>query len=72
MFPNSDIVNLTDNFVSKLTWFFSLLLKAYAVTALMKVYSFEIAAGRKVDMLPEVGKLWSSFFLFSKFGFSII
>ncbi|MCD9639847.1 hypothetical protein HAX54_024593 [Datura stramonium] len=27
--------------------------KAYAVSALMKVYSFEIAAGRKVDMLPE-------------------
>ncbi|MBA0826760.1 hypothetical protein Goarm_011583 [Gossypium armourianum] len=29
--------------------------KAYAVTALMKIYAFEIAAGRKVDMLPEVG-----------------
>lgn len=27
--------------------------KAYAVTALMKIYAFEIAAGRKVDMLPE-------------------
>lgn len=34
-----------------------LILKAYAVTALMKIYSFEIAAGRKVDMLPEVGSL---------------
>ncbi|PPS15486.1 hypothetical protein GOBAR_AA05086 [Gossypium barbadense] len=29
--------------------------KAYAVTALMKIYAFEIAAGRMVDMLPEVG-----------------
>ncbi|KAF7829108.1 AP-4 complex subunit epsilon [Senna tora] len=27
--------------------------KAYATSALMKVYAFEIAAGRKVDMLPE-------------------
>ncbi|XVE65419.1 hypothetical protein DITRI_Ditri07aG0178800 [Diplodiscus trichospermus] len=27
--------------------------KAYAVTALMKIYAFEITAGRKVDMLPE-------------------
>ncbi|XP_057963942.1 AP-4 complex subunit epsilon [Malania oleifera] len=27
--------------------------KAYAVTAIMKNYAFEIAAGRKVDMLPE-------------------
>ena len=34
---------------------FDLFLKAYAVTALMKMYVFEIAAGRKVDMLPEVG-----------------
>ncbi|KAJ4845832.1 hypothetical protein Tsubulata_015048 [Turnera subulata] len=31
--------------------------KAYAVTALMKVYAFEIAAGRKVDMLPECQSL---------------
>ena len=31
-----------------------LILKAYAVTSLMKIYAFEIAAGRKVDMLPEV------------------
>lgn len=29
-------------------------MKAYAVTALMKIYSFEIAAGKKVDILPEV------------------
>ncbi|KAL0447645.1 UNVERIFIED_CONTAM: AP-4 complex subunit epsilon [Sesamum latifolium] len=29
------------------------IIKAYAVTALMKIYSFEIAAGRKVDILPE-------------------
>ncbi|KAM3264156.1 AP-4 complex subunit epsilon [Capsicum annuum] len=29
------------------------MVKGYAVSALMKVYSFEIAAGRKVDMLPE-------------------
>ncbi|XP_022716617.1 AP-4 complex subunit epsilon isoform X2 [Durio zibethinus] len=27
--------------------------KAYAVTALMKIYAFEIASGKKVDMLPE-------------------
>ena len=34
---------------------FHLFLKAYAVTAIMKIYAFEIAARRKVDMLPEVG-----------------
>ncbi|XP_029129398.1 AP-4 complex subunit epsilon [Cajanus cajan] len=27
--------------------------KAYAISALTKMYAFEIAAGRKVDMLPE-------------------
>ncbi|KAL3498045.1 hypothetical protein ACH5RR_040777 [Cinchona calisaya] len=27
--------------------------KAYAISALVKIYSFEIAAGRKVDLLPE-------------------
>ncbi|GLT81031.1 hypothetical protein SLA2020_524390 [Shorea laevis] len=31
--------------------------KAYAVTALMKIYAFEIAAGRKVDLLPECQSL---------------
>ncbi|GER57640.1 AP-1 complex subunit gamma-2 [Striga asiatica] len=31
--------------------------KAYAVTALMKIYSFEIAAGRTVDILPECQSL---------------
>ncbi|CAN1779685.1 AP-4 complex subunit epsilon [Linum perenne] len=31
--------------------------KAYAVTALMKIYAFEIAAGKKVDMLPECQSL---------------
>ncbi|KAK7835085.1 AP-4 complex subunit epsilon [Quercus suber] len=31
--------------------------KAYAVTALMKIYAFEIASGRKVDMLPECQSL---------------
>ncbi|KAJ8755347.1 hypothetical protein K2173_019145 [Erythroxylum novogranatense] len=31
--------------------------KAYAVTAIMKVYSFEIAAGRKLDILPECQSL---------------
>ncbi|KAJ8426084.1 hypothetical protein Cgig2_002034 [Carnegiea gigantea] len=31
--------------------------KAYAVTALMKIYAFEIAAGRPVDMLPECQSL---------------
>lgn len=29
-------------------------LKAYAITALMKIYAFEIVTGRKVDILPEV------------------
>ncbi|TXG59176.1 hypothetical protein EZV62_017005 [Acer yangbiense] len=28
--------------------------KAYTVTSLMKIYAFEIVAGRKVDMLPEL------------------
>ncbi|GAA0154170.1 membrane traffic protein [Lithospermum erythrorhizon] len=27
--------------------------KAYTISALMKIYTFEMAAGRKVDMLPE-------------------
>ncbi|PON76157.1 Adaptor protein complex AP-4, epsilon subunit [Trema orientale] len=31
--------------------------KAYAITAIMKIYAFEIAAGRKVDMLPECQSL---------------
>ncbi|CAN1143946.1 AP-4 complex subunit epsilon [Linum perenne] len=31
--------------------------KGYAVTALMKIYAFEMAAGRKVDMLPECESL---------------
>ncbi|KAL6985573.1 hypothetical protein U1Q18_018949 [Sarracenia purpurea var. burkii] len=31
--------------------------KAYAVTALMKIYAFEVAAGRKVGMLPECQSL---------------
>ncbi|XP_039002188.1 AP-4 complex subunit epsilon-like isoform X2 [Hibiscus syriacus] len=35
--------------------------KAYAVTALMKIYAFEIAAGRKVDMLPECQSLMEQF-----------
>lgn len=29
-------------------------LQAYAITAIMKIYAFEISAGRKVDLLPEV------------------
>lgn len=29
-------------------------MKAYAVSALTKIYAFEIAAGRKVDLLSEV------------------
>ncbi|CAI9772294.1 unnamed protein product [Fraxinus pennsylvanica] len=33
------------------------IVKAYAVTALEKIYSFDIAAGRKVDMLPECESL---------------
>jgi len=28
--------------------------KAYAISALMKIYAFEVAARRKVDILPEV------------------
>ncbi|KAF9690367.1 hypothetical protein SADUNF_Sadunf01G0188400 [Salix dunnii] len=32
--------------------------KAYAVTALMKIYAFEIAAGRKLDILPENSVIW--------------
>ncbi|KAL5550092.1 hypothetical protein UlMin_000268 [Ulmus minor] len=31
--------------------------KVYAVTAIMKTYAFEIAAGRNVDMLPECQSL---------------
>ncbi|CAN6975980.1 unnamed protein product [Brassica rapa subsp. trilocularis] len=31
--------------------------KGYAVTALMKIYAFEIASGRKVDVLPECQSL---------------
>ncbi|RYQ81325.1 hypothetical protein Ahy_Scaffold1g107287 isoform C [Arachis hypogaea] len=31
----------------------SMFLQAYAISALMKIYAFEVAAGRKVDMLPE-------------------
>lgn len=31
--------------------------KAYAVTALMKLYAFEVAADRKVDVLPECQSL---------------
>lgn len=31
--------------------------KAYAITALMKLYAYEIAAGRKVDILPECQSL---------------
>ncbi|XP_040989498.1 AP-4 complex subunit epsilon [Juglans microcarpa x Juglans regia] len=31
--------------------------KAYAVTAIMKIYAFEIAAGRKLDMLHECQSL---------------
>nr|KAJ0219437.1 hypothetical protein LSAT_V11C300109120 [Lactuca sativa] len=34
--------------------------KAYAVTAVMKVCSFEKAAGRKIDMLPEFQSLMES------------
>ena len=35
--------------------------KAYATTALMKIYAFEIAARRKVDMLPECHSLMEEF-----------
>ncbi|XP_043708913.1 AP-4 complex subunit epsilon-like isoform X2 [Telopea speciosissima] len=33
------------------------IVKAYAVTAIMKICAFEIAAGRKVDLLPECQSL---------------
>lgn len=33
------------------------IVKAYAITALTKIYAFEIAAGRKVDMLSECQSL---------------
>ncbi|KAJ4968961.1 hypothetical protein NE237_015662 [Protea cynaroides] len=33
------------------------IVKAYAVTAIMKIYAFEIAAGRKVELLPECQSL---------------
>lgn len=29
-------------------------MKAYAISALMKINAFELAAGRKVEVLPEV------------------
>jgi AP-4 complex subunit epsilon-1 len=32
-------------------------MKGYAVSALMKIYAFEIASGRKVDVLPECQSL---------------
>ncbi|XP_071730558.1 AP-4 complex subunit epsilon-like [Rutidosis leptorrhynchoides] len=38
------------------------IVKAYAVTALMKVYSFEIAAGRKFSLLPECHSLLEELF----------
>jgi hypothetical protein len=45
---------IKSSYLSNFFFFFLLLLKAYAVTALMKIYAFEIAAGRKVDLLDEV------------------
>jgi len=31
-----------------------LLMKAYAISAILKIFAFEISLGRKIDMLPEV------------------
>ncbi|KAI3793962.1 hypothetical protein L1987_36586 [Smallanthus sonchifolius] len=39
--------------------------QAYAVTALMKVFSFEKATGRNIDMLPEKYILTESTFMTS-------
>lgn len=44
-----------------------LLLQAYAVTAIMKIYAFEMSAGRKVDMLPEVHFINTYMFTFYVF-----
>lgn len=33
------------------------IVKAYAITAIMKIFAFEIAAGRKAEMLPECQSL---------------
>jgi hypothetical protein len=32
------------------------LFKAYAISAILKIFAFEIALGRKIDMLPEVNE----------------
>ena len=37
-------------------------MKAYADTKLMKIYAFEIAYGRKVDMLPLFLRNWFLYF----------
>jgi hypothetical protein len=33
-----------------------LLMKAYAISGILKIFAFEIALGRKIDMLPEVNE----------------
>jgi hypothetical protein len=31
-------------------------MKAYAISGILKIFAFEIALGRKIDMLPEVNE----------------
>jgi len=37
-------------------------MKAYAISAILKIFAFEIALGRKIDMLPEVNENTKLFF----------
>jgi len=37
-------------------------MKAYAISAILKIFAFEIALGRKTDMLPEVNENTKLFF----------
>jgi len=43
-------------------------MKAYAISAILKIFAFEIALGRKIDMLPEVNENTKLFFLIRQFG----
>ena len=45
-----------------------LLMKAYAISAILKIFAFEISLGRKIDMLPEVNENTKLFFLIRQFG----
>ena len=51
-------------------WF--CLFKAYAISAILKIFAFEIALGRKIDLLPEVNEhLRLSFFIVRSLSLSI-